>query len=144
MTSPRAFQRFLRWRVWRYWGLILIAVMVVGLDKKWGVLPYVFMSLLVLTWVLFGAPTRCGAVNRRRGKEVEYCWNNSSGLMLGCNLRQHKFQRFTRAWWNTSWRDRTRGIWTDASAKLATISGVVGMLTGIAGIIIGIWDLQRS
>jgi len=28
--------------------------------------------------------------------------------------------------------------------ELATISGVVGMLTGIAGIIIGIWDLQRS
>lgn len=143
MTSPRAFQRFLRWRVWRYWGLILIAIMVVGLDKKWGVLPYVFMSLLVLAWVLFGAPTRCGAVNRRRGKEVEYCWNNSSGLMLGCNLRQHKFQRFTRVWWNTSWRDRTRGIWTGTPAKLATISGVVGMLTGIAGIIIGIWDLQR-
>jgi hypothetical protein len=64
--------------------------------------------------------------------------------MLGCHLRQHKFQRFTGAWWNTSWRDRTRGIWTGASAKLATISGVVGMLTGIAGIIIGIWDLQRS
>jgi hypothetical protein len=144
VTSPRAFQRFLRWRVWRYWGLILIAIMVVGLDKKWGVLPYVLMSLLVLTWVLFGAPTWCGAVNRRRGKDVEYCRNNSSGLMLGCHLRQHKFQRFTRAWWNTSWRDRTRGIWTGASAKLATISGVVGMLTGIAGIIIGIWDLQRS
>ena len=144
MTSPRAFQPFLRWRVWRYWGLILIAIMVVGLDKKWGVLPYVFMSLLVLAWVLFGAPTRCGVVNRRRGKEVVYCWNNSSGLMLGCHLRQHKFQRFTRAWWNTSWRDRTRTIWTGTPAKLATISGVVGMLTGIAGIIIGIWDIQRS
>ena len=144
MTSPRAFQRFLRWRVWGYWGLILIAVMVVGLDKKWGVLPYVFMSLLVLIWVLLGAPTRCGAVDLERGNDVEYCQNNSSGLMLGCRLREHKFQRFTRAWWNTSWRDRTQGIWTGASAKLATISGVVGMLIGIAGIIIGIWDLQRS
>ena len=144
MTSPRAFQRSAPWRVWRYWGLILIAIMVVGLDKKWGVLPYVFMSLFVLIWVLFSAPTRCGAVTRRRGKEIVYCWNNSSGLMLGCSLRQHKFQRFTRAWWNTSWRDRIRGIWTGTPAKLATISGVVGMLTGIAGIIIGIWDLQKS
>jgi hypothetical protein len=143
VSRPRIFRRALRWRAWRYWGLILIAVMVVGLDQGWGVLPYVLMTQLVLVWALFGAPTRCGAVNRQRGSEIEYCRNNSSGLMLGCHLRQHKFQRFTQAWWNTSWQDRTRGIWTGASAKLATMSGVVGMLTGFAGIIIGVWDLQR-
>ncbi len=128
-----------RWKVWRYWGLILIAIMVIGLDRSWGVLLYVFMSLLVFLWMLFGAPTSCGAVDRRRG---EYCRNNSSGLMLGCHLPQHKYQRFTQAWWDTSWRDRTRGIWSGAAAKFATLSALVGILTGIAGIIIGVWDLR--
>jgi hypothetical protein len=129
----------LQWKVWRYWGLIPIAIMVIGLDRRWGVLPYVFLSLLVLLWVLFGAPTSCGVVDRRRG---EYCRNNSPGLMLGCDLPEHKYQRFTQAWWNASWRDRARGIWSGAAAKFATLSALVGMLIGIAGIIIGVWDVR--
>ena len=131
-------------RIWRYWGLILIAIMVLRLDQHLGALPYLIMTLLVLTWTLFGAPTWCGAVNRRRGKAVEYCRNNASGLLLGCRIRQHKFQRFTRAWWATGWRDRTRGLWMGAPAKLATVSGVVGVLTWIAGMAIGIFDLYQQ
>jgi hypothetical protein len=59
----------------------------------------------------------CGAINRKRGREVEYCRNNSSGLLLGCRIRQHKLQRFKRAWWTTAWRDRMRGMWAGAPAK---------------------------
>ena len=55
--------------------------------------PYVGMTLLVIVWSLFAAPTWCGAVNRKRGAEVEYCRNNASGLLLGCRIRQHKFDR---------------------------------------------------
>ena len=62
---------------------------------------YVVMTLLVIVWALFSAPTWCGAVNRQRGGEVEYCRNNSFGLLLGCWIRQHKFQHFTSAWWIT-------------------------------------------
>ena len=131
-------------RIWRYWGLILIAIMVLRLDQHLGALPYLIITLLVLTWTLFGAPTWCGAVNRRRGEAVEYCRNNASGLLLGCRIRQHKFQRLTRAWWTTGWRDRTRGLWMGAPAKLATVSGVVGVLTGIAGMAIGIFDLYQQ
>ena len=54
--------------------------------------------------VLCADVVRC--VNRQRGGEVEYCRNNSSGLLLGCWIRQHKFQHFTSAWWITNWRDR--------------------------------------
>jgi|SRR5215217_1586635 hypothetical protein len=125
------------WRqIWRYWGLILVVVMVVSLDRHLGVLPYAIMTLLVVIWSLFVAPTWCGAVNRRRGREIEYCRNNSSGLLLGCRIHQHKFQRFKSAWWQTTWRERTAGLWTGAQAKFATISGVLGILTGILGIVI--------
>ena len=62
------------WRqIWRYWGLILVVVMVVSLDRHLGVLPYAVMTMLVVIWSLFAAPTWCGAVNRRRGREIQYC-----------------------------------------------------------------------
>jgi len=112
--------------------------MVVSLDSHLGVLPYAIMTLLVVIWALFVAPTWCGAVNRRRGREIQYCRNNSAGLLLGSRIYQHKFQRFKSAWWQTNWRERTRGIWTGAPAKLAAISGVLGILTGILGIVIDV------
>jgi hypothetical protein len=51
-------------------------------------------------------------------------------------MNQHKFQRFKRAWWQTTWRERSARLWTGAQAKLATISGVLGILIGILGIVI--------
>lgn len=103
---------------------------------------YVVMTLLVVVWALFSAPTWCGAVNRTRGNDVEYCRNNSSGLLLGCWIRQHKFQRFKLAWWTTSWRDRMRGIWAGAPAKVATATAVFGIVTGIIGVIADLLDLS--
>ncbi|WP_258378263.1 hypothetical protein [Micromonospora endophytica] len=32
------------------------------------------------------------------------------------------------------WREKSKGIWTGASAKLATVSGIVGTVTGIIGV----------
>ena len=84
---------------------MLVAIMVIFLGGLQAT-AYVVMTLLVIVWALFSAPTWCGAVNRQRGGEVEYCRNNSSGLLLGCWIRQHKFQHFTSAWWITNWRDR--------------------------------------
>lgn len=140
MARAGLLRRALRSRIWRYWGLVLIAIMVLLLDQHWGVLPYLIMTLLVVFWTLFAAPSWCGAVNRPRGKAIEYCRNNASGLLLGCRINQHKFQRFKRAWWSTSWRDRSQGLWAGAPAKLATVSGVVGILTGMAGIALALWD----
>jgi hypothetical protein len=73
---------------------VLVAIMVVLLGGLQAA-AYVVMTLLVIVWALFSAPTWCGAVNRQRGGEVEYCRNSSSGLLLGCWIRQHKFQHFT-------------------------------------------------
>jgi hypothetical protein len=114
---------------------VLVAIMVIFLGGLQAA-AYVVMTLLVIVWALFSAPTWCGAVNRQRGGEVEYCRNNSSGLLLGCWIRQHKFQHFTSAWWITNWRDRMRGIWAGAPAKLATISAGFGIITGTIGVMV--------
>lgn len=135
MSLPRSLRRASRSRLWHYWGLVLVAIMVLGVGRL-SVAPYVVMTLLVIVWTLFAAPVWCGAVNRERGRGVEYCRNNSSGLLLGCRLRQHKYQRLTGAWWSTSWRDRMRGTWAGAQAKLATISAVVGILALVLDIFV--------
>jgi hypothetical protein len=109
---------------------VLVAIMVIGLGGL-PVAAYVVMTFLVIVWTLFAAPVWCGAVNRERGRGVEYCRNNSSGLLLGCWIRQHKAQLFSTAWWTTSWRDRMRGTWADARAKIATVSAVIGLLAFI-------------
>jgi hypothetical protein len=127
MASARLFRRASRSRVWRWWGLALVAVMILGLGRL-SVAPYAAMTLLLIVWTLFAAPVWCGAVNRERGRGVEYCRNNSSGLLLGCRIRQHKFQRFTSTWWSIGWRDRMRGTWAGGPAKIATVSAVVGIL----------------
>jgi hypothetical protein len=120
---------------------VLVAIMVIFLGGLPVAAAYAVMTLLVVVWVLFSAPTWCGAVNRQRGNEVEYCRNNSSGLLLGCWIRQHKLQHFRRAWWATNWRDRMRGIWAGAPAKIATISAVVGIVTGTIGVTADLLDL---
>ena len=96
--------------------------------------PYVIGTLLVIVWSLFSAPVWCGAVNRRHGKEVEYCRNNSSGLLLGCRICQHKLQKFTGFWWAMTWSDHMRGIWAGAQAKFAIVTGLFGVLTGAIGL----------
>jgi hypothetical protein len=114
--------------------------MVIGVGGL-PVAAYVVMTLLVIVWTLFAAPVWCGAVNRERGKGVEYCRNNSSGLLLGSWIRQHKFQRFHQAWWATSWRDRLRGMWTGAPTKFATVAGLIGIFAGVTGLMVDLPDL---
>jgi len=128
-------------KLWRYWGLIPFAVIIISLGTANGLGPGVYLLLIALLifYVLFQAPMWCGAVNRSRtSAPVEYCRNNSSGLLLGCNrVRQHKWQKLQNIWWATKWRENTRGIWMGPAAKLATVTGLIGTITGIFGMFKG-------
>jgi len=76
-------------------------------------------------------------VNRRRGKETEYCRNNSYGLLLGCHLKQHKWDKLKGAWWGEGWRRHTRGLWVGPAAKFATVTGLVGTVSAVWGMFKG-------
>jgi hypothetical protein len=123
-------------KLWRYWGYGVLAILLLSLGSNaFGPGLYAVLVGLLIFFILFQAPVYCGAINRKRGKQVEFCRKNSTGLLLGCDLRQHKMQKFGQEWWSLGWREKTRGIWTGAAAKLATVSGVVGTVTGIIGVI---------
>lgn len=125
--------------LWRYWGLLPFAVMLVSLGTASGLGPlaYLVLTALLIFYVLFQAPVWCGAVNRTRSSgSIDFCRNNSSGLILGCSrVRQHKWQKLHNVWWSTKWREKTAGLWAGPAAKFATITGLFGTFTGIYGMI---------
>ena len=121
--------------LWRYWGYGVLAVLLLSLGSNaFGPGIYAVLVGLLILFVLFQAPVYCGAINRKRGGAVEFCRNNSTGLVMGCHLRQHRWQKFGHDWWSLGWRRSPRAVWTGASAKLATVSGLVGTVTGIIGV----------
>lgn len=122
-------------KLWQYWGYGVLALLLLSLGNN-AVGPGLYAVLvgLLILFVLFQAPVYCGAINRKRSGGVEFCRNNSTGLILGCYLRQHKWKKLGREWWSYGWREKTKGTWSGASAKLATVSGIVGTVTGIIGV----------
>lgn len=74
----------------RYWGYLLLLV-VLGGWFRWGFDPALLAGLSVVSglWIFFQAPGWCGA--KTRGDV--YCRNNARGLLMGCHLRQHKWQK---------------------------------------------------
>jgi hypothetical protein len=128
----------------RYWGVVVAIIIAIG-DILGGPSAafYAAMTVLVIVWSLGAAPSWCGALNRRRGDEMEYCRNNSSGLLPGCWIRQHRYQKFTQAWWSTSWRDRTRGFLGGIQAKVAAAVTVFGVVVGTIGLIVDIPEIAK-
>ena len=117
----------------RWWGVVPLFLLAVGVRTLYsGVVPYIGLSLLVLSWALFGAPAVCCAINRLTSGTGEplYCRNNASGLLLGCNqVRAHKWQKLHGLWWTAilrrqGWRD----LWGSPTNWIATISGLLGIL----------------
>lgn len=116
----------------RYWGYILFA----GLLTAWwttditvGIL--VPVSVLVVFYFLFRVPVWCGAVTR--GGQL--CRNNSNGLLLGCHLREHKWQRVKLVMVPRAWRKVNEGLWTNATTSLATISTLLAIVTMLVGLV---------
>jgi hypothetical protein len=117
-------KRFLR----RYWGLAVLALLLLAWTKDVGPAALLVLSGVVTFWGAFQAPAWCGAANRSGA----FCRNNSHGLLLGCHLREHKWQKFQMIFYSRRWREFTRGLWATPRAKLATVSGVASIVSLLA------------
>lgn len=116
----------------RYWGYVLLAVLLtVWWTTKVGPVVLVVLSLIVTGYFLFQAPIWCGAVNR----DQTLCRRNASGLLLGCSLRQHKWQKLKMTFVPPMWRKLNRGLWANPTTGLATIGAVVGIVSTFASLI---------
>lgn len=58
--------------------------------------------------------------------------NNSRGVLMGCHLRQHKWQKLKMIVIRERWRQLTRELFPNATMALATLGGIVAVTSGVA------------
>jgi hypothetical protein len=116
----------------RWWGFALVVALLAALPTRAVPATLLFaLSGLGLVWALFLAPVWCGAFTRKN----EFCRNNSWGLLLGCHLREHRWQKFKMIFVTRRWHQLNRGLWSSPAAVLATISGLITIILFIAAIV---------
>jgi hypothetical protein len=116
--------------LWQWWGLgVLVLLITAWWTMNVGPVVLLVLSVLVTSWALFQAPVWCGADNREEGT---FCRKNSSGLLVGCTLRQHKWQKFKALFVQRRWQQFTNGLWENNAARLATVSGMIGIVSAVA------------
>lgn len=120
-------------RILQHWGYLLLIFLVFGWwNPDTGPLVLTIVSVAVLLYLLLQAPVWCGARNRG---EVTLCRNNSTGLLLGCHLKQHKWQRLKMLAPGTEWIKTNRALWTGLRECLTSIAAIATMFSAIiAGI----------
>jgi len=116
----------------RWWGFVLVVAVLAALPSRDVPAAILFvLSGLGLVWVLFLAPVWCGAVTRRH----ESCHNNSWGLLIGCHLREHRWQKFKMIFVNRRWQQLNKGLWSNPGAVIATVSGLIAIVGAIVAIV---------
>lgn len=105
----------------RYWGYLAIVIAVAGYFlHDFGLAVILSLSLAALGYFLLQAPVSCGAETRKG----EWCRKNSHGLLRGCSIRQHKWQRLKQTFTPAGGRAVLRTS-KSVSGALSTIGGVV-------------------
>lgn len=124
-------------RLARYWGYIALALMVLGwVTHAFSYAVIVIISFMALIYFLVQAPLTCGAENR----DGTRCRENSSGILLGCWRRQHKWQKFRDVFIARKWRDIFHDLTESPKDKLGTISALISIVSLFAGL--PLWFLR--
>jgi hypothetical protein len=115
----------------RYWGYIALGLVILGwVTHTVGYVAILILSLIALVYFLVAAPLTCGAEIRTG----ENCRNNSRGLLVGCWIRQHKWQRARDVFVSRKWRN----VFHDLTATPKDILGTIGALVSILSIFVGL------
>ncbi|SRR6266567_103792 len=116
----------------RYWGFLALGLAILGWVTG-TIVPAVILtaSVLALGYFLFQAPLWCGAVTR----DNRLCRNNCSGLLIGCHLREHKWQKLKMLIIPKLWRDLNRGLWTSPRESVTTLGGLGSLISALAAVI---------
>jgi hypothetical protein len=112
-------------------GISPLALAIVGLvTHTIGYAVIGIFSLGALGCFLIQAPAWCVAMTRRG----QMCRNNSSGVLMGCHLREHKWQKIKVTFVPRMWSQLNRGLWAGPKEVLAT----AGSLTSVVSLAIAL------
>jgi hypothetical protein len=107
-------------------GYLALAFAILGLVLHvFGYAVILILSLAALVCFLVAAPLWCGAETHRGLR----CRNNSHGLLLGCHLREHKWQRLKDALVSRRWRNAVHDLLGLPREILATPGGLASVVS---------------
>jgi len=128
-------------------SLVTFVSMARELAKRWGVIALlglvaawiggaslsliVVLSLVSAIYLAFQAPFWCCAVNR----DGTLCRKNAHGVLMGCSLRQHKWQKLKMTVVPHSWRTLNRGLWGSPVQGLTTLATLATIVSGITSVV---------
>ncbi|MFI6640215.1 hypothetical protein [Streptomyces sp. NPDC050504] len=116
-----------------YWGFVALAALIVAWGNSDSVPLIATLSLAVTAYALFQVPVWCGAVNRD-GRT--YCRKNASGILMGCSLRQHRWQKMKMIVLRSKVGDVSRAVFPTAKEKFAAFLAVGGLASAVAAVIV--------
>ncbi|WP_150247807.1 hypothetical protein [Streptomyces albofaciens] len=116
-----------------YWGYVAAGVLVAAWGNGGSGLLIIILSLAVSAFALFQVPTWCGAVNRD-GKT--YCRKNAAGILMGCELRQHRWQKMKLIVLRSKAGDLTQAVFPNAKEKFAGVIAVGGLVSAVAAVVV--------
>jgi hypothetical protein len=122
----------------RYWGFLALALAITWLVEGWAkVIIALVLAVAALGYFLLQAPMWCGADNR----DGQHCRNNSTGLLLGCRLRQHKWQKLKMIFVSRQWRETGRWVMSSARGCVAAL-GALGALGSVVSAVVAVMTLK--
>ena len=111
----------------RYWGYLALVLAILSwfTHTSFEYTLILISSLAALVYFLVQAPLTCGA-DIRKG---DHCRNNSHGLLLGCWIRQHKWQRARDIFVSRKWQNVIRDLTGSPKDILGTVGGLVSIVS---------------
>lgn len=119
-------------RIFRYyWGWAGLILLFYLWSHSTGPAALIVLSALVTLYFAFQAPSWCGAATR--GQHM--CRNNAYGVLMGCHLRQHRWQKLQMLVTPSSWGTLTAELWRDPKTALASVGAILGIISTLAGLL---------
>ena len=116
----------------KYWGYIVILLVIYGWTSgSIGVGALAILSAVAFIYTLFQAPMWCGAPTRQN----QHCRNNADGVLRGCWIREHRWQKTKMLVRSDSWGRLFGRLFSGINGATATISALGTFFSGIAAVI---------
>ncbi|MDT6985886.1 hypothetical protein ACFSUJ_10995 [Streptomyces lusitanus] len=120
----------------QWWGILAGALLIAAwINEAAGPVVIAVLSAAVLLWSFFQAPVTCGAPVRGRN---DGCRNNATGLLMGCHIRQHRWQKLKMLILRRQFRAFCSGLFSDGKATLVTLAAIGSFLSGLVAFIPGV------
>jgi hypothetical protein len=121
----------LRWGGWIILGILLLTWK--SLDLAW------LASLIAAAalYFMFRVPAWCSAMTRQN----MLCRNNAYGLLMGCHLREHRWQKLKMAIVPRAWRALMARVWRQNRAQSVglLLTAVASMAAAVQAVAAVLW-----